>query len=142
MWRIGVVGNFESAFFESAQKIFRAAKPVIESFGSGVRYDAVLVLPDAILPADQVSCKILIIPEDTIINNALAKSVVSYGMSQRNTVTLSSTQDADHIVALQRDVAALEGTLVLRQEFSFSCSLPPYETLALASLMIITGELD
>ncbi len=142
MWRIGVVGDFGESFLSAAQKLFHGGELILDSFRGTGEYDAVLVLPDADLSDLQVNCRTMVIPEGTVIDNPQAKSVVSYGMSQRNTVTLSSTQDEDHVIALQRDVMTLDGELVLRQEFNFACGLPSYETLALASLLIITGVLE
>jgi len=142
MWRIGVVGGFVESFLCAAQKLFYGRALNIDSYRSSGEYDAVLVLPDADLSDLKVNCRTMVIPEGTVIDNPQAKSVVSYGMSQRNTVTLSSTQEEDHVIALQRDVLTIGGELVLRQEFNFACGLPPYETLALASLLIITGVLE
>lgn len=141
-WRIGIIGEGDRSFIDAARERFSGRPVIIEPVSENGGYDAVLVLPDARLPESGLKCRILVIPENTSVSGPKAKTVVSYGMSQRNTVTLSSTEDHDHVIALQRDVPSLKDTLIQRQEFGLLSELPPYETLALASLLIVSGEIE
>ncbi|MGI6577107.1 MAG: hypothetical protein ACOX1Q_03460 [Eubacteriales bacterium] len=150
MWRVAIVGSVNDDFLNVAKKRLSDRNVYLEKFNvllPNPDYDAILVFPDTDLSLNKYSCRILIIPDvlitdEAIIKNASALCVISYGLSPKNTVTLSSTNDHRNVVALQRDIISLDNSLILRQEFTLDCDLSHYETTALASLMAISGVLE
>lgn len=75
-------------------------------------YDGTIRLPSA---------SIAVVPECCDIEkvNALEpKSVVSYGLCCKNTVTVSSLIDSSLVISVQREIVTLSGTRIVEQEFS------------------------
>lgn len=142
MRQLAIAGKADANFYRVVKERLQDKEIVVERFIEGKSYDAVLLMPDMGTQSFTISCNVLVVPDESSIKNVEAKSVVSYGMSQRNTVTLSSTQELCKVIALQRDVMSLDGKLILRQEFPLECDFTSYETLALASVLIITGALE
>lgn len=150
MWRVAIAGSVNDDFFIAAGKRLSGADVRLEKFDPGQPgrvYDALLVFPDTDLSKTRYECRILIIPDESVsdeefVRNASAQCVITYGLSPKNTVTLSSTKDSRNVVALQRDILSLDNSLVLRQEFALNSDLPHYETMALASLLAVSGVLE
>ena len=150
MWRVAVAGKVTDGFMEAARKRLLETGVLLERYDPYLPeqdYDAILVFPDTDLSLSKYCCRILIIPDElisdgAIINDTSAQCVISYGLSPKNTVTLSSTNDGKNVVALQRDIMSLDGSLILRQEFTLDCDLQHYETMALASLIAISRVLE
>jgi hypothetical protein len=67
--------------------------------------------------------------------------VISYGMSSRDTLTLSSAAGNTYFVSLRRDTVALSGALVERQEFPvrFQQPVPLHGALAAAGALLLLG---
>ena len=65
------------------------------------------------------ACRTLLLPGQTRqeLENLQAASVVSYGTSSRDSLTLSSCRRKRLSVALQRELVTVEGQVVERQEF-------------------------
>ena len=66
----------------------------------------------------RVKCKVLLLPGGAAAENIEADYAVSYGMSGRNSITLSSIKEEECILTLQRDVLTLDGTLLERQDIA------------------------
>ena len=94
------------------------------------------------ISAYKISSHILIVPDDVTIRDSSAQCVITYGLSPKNSVTLSSTDNNKYTLAIQRDIISLGGSIVLRQEFSLDSILSQYETMALASLLAISDLLE
>lgn len=78
-----------------------------------------------------------------VLTHALpAALVVSYGLSGRNTLTLSSLEDDRAAVAVQREFIALDGRAVERQELVVPCaeSISPELLLAQVGCALLLGR--
>lgn len=139
MRRIGLAGTAGGAFFRLAESLLNGKNAVLETWNPQPEYDAVLILPGSLPCGSVIRCAILIAPDESEAVETECKSVISYGMSPRNTLTISSIAGEKYVIALQRDAVTLDGELILRQEFPVACGLPPYEALALAALAVIAG---
>ena len=89
-------------------------------------------------------CGTVLLPGDCggLLDWICAQSAVSYGLSGRDTITLSSRDDHRIWVALQRELVRLDGTVLERQEISVPIreGLDERQTLALAGAMLLLGE--
>ena len=67
--------------------------------------------------------------------------VVSYGLSKRDSVTLSSIMDETLVLSLQRELPTLEGTLLERQDIPVPrlAGRRPDELLAAAAALLLLG---
>lgn len=145
MWRVGIAGGFSDLFLEVAREQLRESNVLLECVNlksSGTEYDALLVSQGADISAYKISNHILIVPDDVTIRDSSAQCVITYGLSPKNSVTLSSTDNNKYTLAIQRDIISLGGSIVLRQEFSLDSILSQYETMALASLLAISDLLE
>lgn len=68
-----------------------------------------------------------------------AKQIISYGLEQTCTVTLSSRRPEGWMLALQRDIVTLHGVRIERQEIPVPSSNQPENTLALAGGLLAAG---
>ncbi len=96
----------------------------IDSVGAlaGVCPDVVFLTSEEIsVPRERVECGIAVIPGSADSEGSAwlsAQSVVSYGMGQRDTITVSSIDDHMIMLTLQREIATLKGEMVDRQDFA------------------------
>lgn len=88
-------------------------------------------------------CGILLMPDKAgeILHLFDADCVVTYGMSEKCSVTLSSIAENDAVISLQRELPTLDGELLERQELKMR--RPDYVSeeslLATASVLLISG---
>lgn len=70
-----------------------------------------------------------------------AEMAVSYGVSPRDTLTVSSLGEDRMVLALQRELITLPGTLVDRQEFVLPrpAKVPPLILLACTGILLMLG---
>ncbi|SMC76748.1 hypothetical protein [Papillibacter cinnamivorans] len=76
---------------------------------------------------DPIHCGAALIPgvhASSVGARIRTKSAVSYGMSPRDTITLSSINDTQTVVALQRELVTLDGAVLERQELPLKRPLP------------------
>jgi hypothetical protein len=66
----------------------------------------------------KLQCGILLIDGGSSIDFAAADCVVSYGMSPRDTITMSSVGDEQCVVALQRELVTVSRRVLERQEIA------------------------
>lgn len=70
-----------------------------------------------------------------------AAYIVSYGPSRKDTLTISSTEGQETVLALQREIVTLSGALLEPQEIPFrgSGQLSSLEQVALAGILLALG---
>ncbi len=124
MWQIGVWERDEglaqqiSRLAEGRSALVRACRH--PALLAGFRLDLLIVSPGAAgwAGAAALMCRTALLPGGlSALTRALpADTVVSYGASSRNTLTLSSLEGEQAAVAIQREFVSLEGKAVERQE--------------------------
>ena len=122
------------------------ALPVLSGQGQrgGGRHPALLVVsPRAAergLPLPE-RCRTVLLPGGLGGTPLRAASAVSYGVSPRDSLTISSREDGALWVALQRELVTVDGRIVERQEFPLA--LEPGErelpALAAAGALLLLG---
>jgi len=123
------------------------ARRLVARFGPAVdvgREPELLVLgPGARGPGRALVCGTVLLPgsESGLLENIQAKSAVSYGMSGRDTITLSSREERHMWVAVQRELVRLDGTVMERQEFPvyLEQGLDELQVLALTGALLLHG---
>jgi len=88
-------------------------------------------------------CRILLIPDTAakLLQFYEAESVVSYGLSEKSTITPSSISDSETVISVQRELPTIDGELLERQEIALKrpSNLPIEKFLALVGALLITG---
>ena len=124
MWQIGVWERDEglaervSRLAEHTSALVRACRH--PALLAGLDLDLLVVSPGAtgLAGAGALSCRTALLPGGrSALSRALpAGTVLSYGVSSRNTLTLSSLDELRASVAVQREFLSLDGRAVERQE--------------------------
>ena len=150
MWQIGVWERDEglaervSRLAEGCPALVRACRH--PALLAGLALDLLVVSPAATgwAGAGLLACRTALIPGGlSALTRALpADTVLSYGPSSRNTLTLSSLDGGRVSVAIQREFVALNGRAVERQELVVpSDGRPPDLLLAEAGAAPLLGLL-
>jgi len=88
-------------------------------------------------------CRILLIPDTAakLLRFYEAESVVSYGLSDKSTITHSSISDFETVISIQRELPTIDGELLERQEIALRRpeNLAVEKFLALVGAFLITG---
>lgn len=84
-------------------------------------------------------CRILLAPGGSALPDLSVPSVVSYGPSRRDTLTVSSLRDGGMVLALQREVVTLTGRRMERQELALPVRRELMLTLAWAGTLLLAG---
>lgn len=84
-----------------------------------------------------LACHILLTPGNERTDLIDADCVVSYGMSGRNSITLSSIGESECVLSLQRELVTVTGKILERQELPVSCLIG----LSKEELMAVFGTL-
>lgn len=124
MWQIGIWEHNEglaervAAMAAGGSSLVRACcHPALLA---GLTLDLLVVSPGATgwAGATALSCRTALLPGglSALTRSLPADTVVSYGSSSRNTLTLSSLEEHRASVAVQREFVALDGRAVDRQE--------------------------
>ena len=104
-----------------------------------------VVSPEAVrqgcrLPA---ACRTVLLPGDAsrLLPGLRAASAVSYGVSPRDSLTISSREGGRLWAALQRELVTVDGQVVERQEFPLAVSEAQQElpALAVAGALLLLG---
>ena len=124
MWQIGVWERDEglaervSRLAERASALVRACRH--PALLAGLSLDLLVVSPGAMgwAGAGSLHCRTALLPGGrSVLTRVLpAGTVLSYGASSRNTLTLSSLDELRASVAVQREFLSLDGRAVERQE--------------------------
>lgn len=105
--------------------------------------DILVIAPGAVdmKPACQstLKCRFLLTPEKAPAEFADAGCIVTYGMSGRSTLTISSIRGGEDMIAVQREVPTVTGHIIERQEISVSGGGEPERILALEGTMLLLG---
>ncbi len=105
--------------------------------------DILVLSPDAVMTrrgqSAPVQCGILLLPGDADADSFDAGCVVTYGMSPKNTLTLSSIGEDTCVLALQRELLTANGAMLERQEFNINSGLQPDRLLAMAGALLTLG---
>ena len=150
MWQIGVWERDEglaervSRLAEGCPALVRACRH--PALLAGLALDLLVVSPAATgwAGAGLLACRTALIPGGlSALTRALpADTVLSYGPSSRNTLTLSSLDGGRVSGAIQREFVALNGRAVERQELvGPSDGRPPDLLLAQAGAALLLGLL-
>ncbi len=148
MWQIGVWEQNEglaerlSRLGEGRALIRACSHPALLA---GTALDLLVVSPGATgwAGASSLSCRTALLPGVLpVLTHALpAALAVSYGLSGRNTLTLSSLGEGRASVAVQREFIALDGRAVERQELvvPYDGSIPAELLLAQVGAALLLG---
>jgi len=150
MWQIGVWERDEglaervSRLAEGASALVRACRH--PALLAGLNLDLLIVSPGATgwAGAGALNCRTALLPGGrSALTRALpAGTVLSYGASGRNTLTLSSLDGSRASVAVQREFISLDGRAVERQELILPCEgRAPDLLLAEAGAALLLGRL-
>ncbi len=150
MWQIGVWERDEglaervSRLAEGASALVRACRH--PALLAGLNLDLLIVSPGATgwAGAGALNCRTALLPGGrSALTRALpAGTVLSYGSSGRNTLTLSSLDGERASVAVQREFVSLDGRAVERQELILPCEgRAPDLLLAEAGAALLLGRL-
>jgi hypothetical protein len=94
-----------------------------------------------------VKCGILLLPGDLATGGQVscdaegfdAGCIITYGMSPKNTITLSSIGEESCVLAIQREFLTVRGDMMERQEMKVRGGLRPSSLLAVAGALLILG---
>ena len=150
MWQIGVWERDEglaervSRLAQGSSALVRACRHPALLAGLGL--DLLIVSPGATgwAGAGALNCHTALLPGGrSALTRALpAGTVLSYGASSRNTLTLSSLDELRASVAVQREFVSLDGRAVERQELILPRDdRPPDLLLAEAGAALLLGRL-
>jgi hypothetical protein len=124
VWQIGVWEEGEG-LSELAAELVGPERAQIHSVNhpgllTGEILDLLVVSPSAVgwAGAAAIYCRTVLLPDSAglLARSLLADRAVSYGLSGRDTITLSSLEENRICVAVQREIIRLDGGLVERQE--------------------------
>lgn len=89
------------------------------------------------------SCKILLVPGTAISLTSLIKAdcVISYGMSKKDSVTMSSIGEGESVLTLQREMPTLNGKVLERQDIPVRSkrNYSPEDIMAGAAALLLLG---
>lgn len=86
-----------------------------------------------------IRCGILLLPGDGDAEAFDAECIVTYGMSPKNTITLSSISEESCVLAIQRELLTSSGDMLDRQEFKIRGGMRPGCLLPVAGALLILG---
>jgi hypothetical protein len=91
--------------------------------------------------SERISCGILLLPGDFVVcdNRFEAGCIVTYGMSPKNTITLSSISETSCVLAIQREFLTAGGDFLERQEIKVMGGMRPGCLLAVAGALLLLG---
>lgn len=149
MWQIGVWERDEglaeqvSALAQGVPALVRAC--LHPALLAGTPLDLLVVSPGATgwAGAGTLNCRTALLPggRSALTRLLPAGTVLSYGLSSRNTLTLSSLDEGRASVAVQREFVSLAGRAVERQELILPCGGSPELLLAQAGAALLLGRL-
>lgn len=124
MWQIGVWEQ-EEGLAELVAALTGPERAAVKAGShpallAGDLLDLLVVSPTAVgwAGAAALYCRTVLLPDSAgpLARSLLADRAVSYGMNPRDTLTVSSLEEAHICVAVQRELIRPDGTLVERQE--------------------------
>ena len=122
------------------------ARRLVARFGPAVeaeRAPGLLVVAPGAQVRPGLRCGTVLLPgyESGLLENICARGAVSYGLSGRDTVTLSSREGQHMWVAVQRELVRLDGTVLEQQEIPVTVpdGISEVQMLALTGAMLLLG---
>jgi len=125
------------------------ARRLVARFGPAVgadqRPELLVVAPEICLTAEcgNLECGTVLLPGKASrqLGMLRVRSAVSYGLSGRDSLTLSSREKHRIWVAVQRELVRLDGAVLERQEFPVRIphGADEWQTLALTGAMLLLG---
>lgn len=115
---------------------------------NGLTADVLVITSDAAMllrePSVHMPCGILLFPGDHAPGCEAAEGfeagcIVTYGMSPKNTITLSSIGEESCVLALQRELMTVKGNVLERQEMCVKGGMRPDSLLAVVGALLLTG---
>ena len=150
MWQIGVWERDEG-LAEQVSRLARECQALVwacrhPALLAGMALDLLVVSPSATgwAGAGALNCRTALLPGGmaALTRSLPAGTILSYGPSPRNTLTLSSLDGQRASVAVQREFVALDGRAVERQELILPCDgRAPDLLLAAAGAALLLGRL-
>ncbi len=134
--RIAVIGDKSTAFCDEARRLLALEYVELSRDADGA--DALMLLDSRW--EGEPRCPMAIVPGDAK-SRVEAAVAISYGLSPRDTITVSSVEPGHLALSVQREFRTLDGRLVLIQELKLDWKLPPERALPVAALGLITGEI-
>jgi len=119
MWTVGVAEKEPYAVFHAMKRALGEDGQyeltcMGEPFGPPLKADVLLVAGET---PPETHCRVAVVPgESAPLPIRAAEGVVTYGLSQKDTLTISSTVDKDMALALQREILDVNGGRTDRQE--------------------------
>ena len=150
MWQIGVWEQNEG-LTPLAEELTGAGRAQVRSGShpallAGEILDLLVVSPAAVgwAGAAAIYCRTALLPDSAgaLARALLADRAVSYGLSARDTITLSSLEEEKICVCVQREIIRLDGGLVERQELILPRQKdePPELLLARVGVCLLLGR--
>ncbi|MFI3116210.1 MAG: hypothetical protein R3Y12_08750 [Clostridia bacterium] len=106
--------------------------------------DILLIMPDFKINNMKITTKIAIIYGDAPFSNLHSisfKKIITYGMSSKNTATISSMCQNDLLLAIQREITNINGNIIQIGEYkSENITENQLETLGLTLLSMINSS--
>ena len=150
MWQIGVWERDEG-LAEGVSRLAQGTSALVRACRhpallAGLNLDLLIVSPGASgwAGAGALHCRTALLPggRSALTRLLPAGTVLSYGASSRNTLTLSSLDGDRASVAVQREFITLDGRAVERQELVLPCGgCSPDLLLAQAGAALLLGRL-
>lgn len=152
MWQIGVWERDEGLAERVSRLAEGSSSPALvracrhPALLAGLALDLLVVSPGATgwAGAGAINCRTALLPggRSALTRLLPAVTVLSYGASSRNTLTLSSLDESRASVAVQREFLSLDGHAVERQELVLPCDgCAPDLLLAEAGAALLLGRL-
>lgn len=152
MWQIGVWERDEGLAERVSRLAEGSSSPALvracrhPALLAGLALDLLVVSPGATgwAGAGAINCRTALLPggRSALTRLLPAVTVLSYGTSSRNTLTLSSLDESRASVAVQREFLSLDGHAVERQELVLPCDgCAPDLLLAEAGAALLLGRL-
>lgn len=106
--------------------------------------DILLVMPDFNAKNFNITTKIAIVYGDFGFNsfkNIKYEQIITYGMSSKSSVTISSICSSEMLIAVLREIIDINGNKIeLSEHLCKEITENPLETLALCTLFMINGS--
>ena len=124
------------------------ARRLVARFGPAVGVqtcpELLVIGPGVTRLSGPLACRIVLLPgeQNGLLEQIRAKSAVSYGLSGRDTITLSSRRGDRLWVAVQRELVRPDGRVLERQELSVRVEdgVDTLHALALAGAGLLLGK--
>lgn len=141
-------GGDVSPLIENSLSILRGSVESVsvvgrESIARGFSPDLLVVAQSASGAPGKAACGTLLAPNfrGAVGRNLKAEKVISYGLSTRDSLTLSSIGRKKMVLSLQRELTALNGRVLERQDIpvQVSAGRSPEDVLASVSALLLLG---